>query len=635
MPEQSPRWVLPVALLALVAGGGLHLLRATQPAGSWVWAVGLVVCGLPLVWELLTLVRRGVFGADLLAGISIATAIALGEYAAGLIVVTMLSGGQRLEEYASGRASEALRALAARMPRIAHRRHPDGTTTDIGVDEIVAGDVLLLLPHEVVPADGVVLEGQTTMNEAYLTGEPWELQKAPGSTVISGARNGDRQVVLRAERPAADSRYAQIMRVMEQSEQNRPKIQRLADRLGAWYTPVALTVAASAWALSGEAVRFLAVLVVATPCPLLIAIPVALVGTISQAAKRSIIVRNPAVLERLDTCRTLVLDKTGTLTRGEPVVTAFSVAAGQDPHEALVALASLEMYSRHPLAGAVVTYARGKGAALLPVDRISEPPGAGLTGEVAGRTLQLTSRRRLLASVPAAASQLPPEAAGLEFVALRDGNYLATVQFRDLPRDESVAFIGHVGPKHALQRVRILSGDRQVEVDAVGEQLGITERLGGQSPADKVRAIQEEVARAPTIFVGDGINDGPALAVATVGVAFGRSNEVAVQAADVTLLEPSLARLDELFHLARRFRRIALQSAVGGMALSMVGMGFAAFGLLGPVAGALLQEGIDLASIGNALRTTRPPGQRTDFEGSSARGNAAAAGTGTTAASTR
>lgn len=635
MPEQSPRWVLPAAIVALVVGGGLHLHSTTQPAGGWVWAVGLVVCGLPLVWELLKLVRRGVFGADLLAGISIATAIALGEYAAGLIVVTMLAGGQRLEEYASGRASEALRALAERMPRIAHRRAPDGTTTDIGVEEIVAGDVLLLLPHEVVPADGVVVEGQTTMNEAYLTGEPWELQKAPGSTVISGARNGDQQVILRAERPAADSRYAQIVRVMEQSEQNRPQIQRLADRLGAWYTPIAVTVAGAAWALSGEAVRFLAVLVVATPCPLLIAIPVALVGTISQAAKRSIIVRNPAVLERLDTCRTLVLDKTGTLTRGEPVVTAFHVADGQDTDETLVALASLEMYSRHPLAGAVVTYARGKGAVLLPVDRISEPPGAGLTGEVGGRTLQLTSRRRLLATVPAAASQLPPEAAGLEFVALRDGAYLATVQFRDLPREEGAAFIGHVGPKHALQRVRILSGDRQAEVDAVGEQLGITERLGGQSPADKVRVIQEEVARAPTIFVGDGINDGPALAVATVGVAFGRSNEVAVQAADVTLLEPSLARLDELFHLARRFRRIALQSAVGGMALSMVGMGLAAFGLLGPVAGALLQEGIDLASIGNALRTTRPPRQRTDFEGSSARGTAVEAGPDTTAASTR
>jgi heavy metal translocating P-type ATPase len=606
-----PKWVLPVAIAAMAIQLGL-MWTPVAVWGHWVAMGGLVLAGLPLVVGLVRGAMRGEWGADLLAGVSIATSLALGEALAGLLVVTMLAGGMWLEARAVGRASSALRALADRLPRVAHRWVEGQAPVDVAVEEVKAGDALLVLPHEVVPVDGEVVRGHTRMNEAYLTGEPWEIEKAPGATVISGAVNGDAQIVMRASRVAAESRYARILEVMKESEENRPRLRRLGDQLGAWYTPLALTIAGVAWAVSGEAVRFLSVLVVATPCPLLIAIPVALVGTVSQAARRGIVIRNPVLLERIDSCRTLVLDKTGTLTAGRPVLVEQNAAAGFAATDVLTWVGSLEQYSRHPLATAIVQRARDEGVGLQVVDHLTEPPGKGLVGEVQGRTVELTSRKRLLERLPDAAAQLPPTAAGLECVVLVDGAYAATYRFEDAPRPEGRSFIDHLLPRHRLDRVMIVSGDREAEVQSVGAQLGITLLFGGQSPADKVRIVTEETARAPTLFVGDGINDAPALAVATVGVAFGTSNDVSAGAAHAVILEPTLLKLDELMHLATRFRHIALQSAIGGMALSVLGMAFAAAGLLGPVAAALLQEGIDLASILNALRTTLPPRHRTD-----------------------
>jgi heavy metal translocating P-type ATPase len=610
----APRWILLTAVATLALTLALVPFPATLEARRWIAAGALLITGAPLAWQLLRGLLRGHTGADLLAGVSIVTSLLLQEYVAGLLVVTMLAGGQQLESYALGRASSALKALADRMPRIAHRYVEGQPPQDIAVDAIVPDDQLLILPHEIVPVDGVVVSGHTRMNEAYLTGEPWELAKAPGATVISGAINGNDQVVIRATRVAHDSRYAQILEVMKDSENNRPRMQRLADTLGAWYTPLALAIAALAWLLSGDPIRFLSVLVVATPCPLLIAIPVALAGTVSQAARRGIVIRNPAVLETIDRCETLILDKTGTLTAGEPVLVQQSTRPEADADDILRLVASLETYSRHPLAQAIVREAQRRNLPVEVVSELSEPPGQGLTGRIAGRQVELTSRKRLLARRPEAASLLSPTGAGLECVVLLDGEYAATYRFEDAPRPEGLPFIRHLGPRHALHRVMIVSGDRESEVASVGAQLGITELFGGQSPADKVRIVREVTAQARTLYVGDGINDAPALAAATVGVAFGRSNDVAAGAAHAVILEPSLARLDELMHLGRRLRSIALQSALGGMALSIGGMGFAAVGLLGPVVGALLQEGIDLLSILNALRTATAPRQRTDWE---------------------
>lgn len=332
--------------------------------------------GVPLVVALaLKLIRRQ-FGSDLLAGISIVAAVLLDEYLAGALVVLMLSGGETLEAFALGRASSVLQALARRMPLVAHRR-TNGRVAEVGLDDVCIGDELILYPHEICPVDGDVVEGNGVMDESYLTGEPFMMPKAPGSEVFSGAINGESALTLRASRLAVDSRYARIMSVMRDSEQRRPQLRRLGDQLGAWYTPIALGLALAAWAWSGDPVRFLAVLVVATPCPLLIGIPVAIIGAISLAAKRSIIIRDPAVLERIDQCRTIVLYKTGTLTYGKPTLTDRFPAAGTDEALVLQLASSIERCSKHPLATPILEAGQRDHLALLDASKVRERPGEG------------------------------------------------------------------------------------------------------------------------------------------------------------------------------------------------------------------------------------------------------------------
>src|ERR1043165_5197231 len=308
----------------------------------------LALGGIPLVYELLQKLLRREFGSDLLAGISIVTSVLLGEYLAGSIVVLMLSGGEALENYAVRNASSVLRALAKRMPSVAHRKR-DSEITDLALDEIMVGDTLVVYPHEICPVDGIVVEGHGTMDESFLTGEPFKITKAPGSTVISGAINGESALPLHASRRAVDSRYAKIIEVMRESEQKRPRLRRLGDQLGAIYTPLAVGLAVLAWVISGEAIRFLAVLVIATPCPLLIAIPVAIIGSISLCARRAIIVKSPVVLEQIAQCRTAIFDKTGTLTYGEPKLTEQIVSSAFAQRDVLTLAASIERYSKHPL----------------------------------------------------------------------------------------------------------------------------------------------------------------------------------------------------------------------------------------------------------------------------------------------
>ncbi len=451
------------------------------------------------------------------------------------------------------------------------------------------------------------------MNEAFLTGEPFEITKAPGSSVISGAVNGESALTINATRRAIDSRYAKITEVMRESEQNRPHLRRLGDQLGAIYTPVAVAIALAAWWLSGEAVRFLAVLVIATPCPLLIAIPVAIIGSISLAARRSIIIKNPAVLEQITTCRTAIFDKTGTLTYGEPKLTEQLVVPGFAQKEVLGLAASLELYSKHPLARAIVGAAKAEGLALEQASAVHEPPGQGLRGTVGGRAVEITSRGKVMAANVAGAEQLPPVAGGLECVVVIDDRFAATFRLRDAPRAEGKSFIQHLGPKHQFQRIVILSGDRESEVRYLAEQVGITEVQAEQSPEQKLAIVRTETARARTLYVGDGINDAPAMMAATVGMAVGQNSDVTAEAADVVAMENSLKKVDEFMHISRRVRAITLQSAVGGMALSLVGMALAATGHLSPVAGAISQEVIDVLAVLNALRAAFPPKVMSDL----------------------
>jgi len=612
--KQAPE--LYIAALALLAigthvvlryGVGTHELAYRLP----LW-VALVVGGGPLVVDLAKKAMRGEFGSDLLAGISIVTAVLLGEYLAGTLVVLMLSGGEAIEGFALDRASSVLHALAARLPSVAHRTQGE-SMIDVPVAEVRVGDELVIFPHEIAPVDGEVTAGKGVMDEAYLTGEPYVMSKAPGSAVISGAINGDTALTIRATKVAEESRYARIMRVMQEAEENRPHIRRLGDQLGAIYTPVAVAIASGAWIASGEPVRFLAVLVIATPCPLLIAIPVAIIGAISRAARRGIIVRNPSALEQIPRVRTVILDKTGTLTYGRPSITEEIYAPSFDRQDVLPLVAALERYSKHPLADAFLRESERAGISLPAVQEVREPPGKGLVGLLDGRTVEVTGREQAIASGRVTPDVLPPPASGLECVVLIDGRYAATYRFHDAPRGESRPFVAHLGPKHGVQRVLLVSGDRESEVRYLADQVKISEIHAGVSPEGKVAIVREETRSAKTLFLGDGINDAPAMVTATVGVAFG-AGAVTSEAASAIIVDTSLARVDELLHLSARMRRVALQSAVGGMTLSVMGMAVAAFGHLPPVAGAVTQEIIDLVVVFNALRVAASPRTVTDFQ---------------------
>ena len=583
-----------------------------SPSAVLVLYLALLVGGVPLIFDLARKAVRLEFGSDLLAGFSIVTGVLLHEYLVASIVVLMLSGGSALEAYATRRASALLGALAKRMPKTAHLSK-DHKMTDLSVDQIVAGDVLVVLPHEICPVDGEVIEGHGDMDESYLTGEPFEISKAPGSAVLSGAVNGEAALHIRATRVPADSRYARIVRVVEDAERKRPPMRRVADRLGAWYTPLALTIAGVAWFASGTPERFLAVLVIATPCPLLIAIPVAIIGGISLAAKRGIVIKNPAALEQLDRCRTFIFDKTGTLTYGRPVLAEIMCVGKFDELTVLRTAASLEQYSRHPLARAILDSAKTRKVALSEVINVSERPGEGLSGTISDLTVQITGRNKVLNRDPTLALLLPPVIGGLECLIFINRELAGVLLFHDAPREESRPFVRHLRHMHQATNVILLSGDRQIEVEHLASLVGIKAVYFGKSPEEKVALVADETQHAKTLFVGDGINDAPAMLTATVGVAVGQNSDVTSEAAQAIVLDSSLRKVDELIHIARRVRSIALQSALGGMLISSWGMLIAALGLLPPIGGAIAQEVIDLAVVLNALRVIIPPRQLSDF----------------------
>ena len=561
------------------------------------------MCGTPLLCPILLKLLKRDFGADFLAVIAILTGIYLGEYLAATIVMLMLASGQMFESYALRKASSVLLALAERMPSHAHRK-VGNDIEDIAIHKIEIKDYIVIYPHEVCPVDGVVIEGHGFMDESYLTGEPYLVSKAPGVVVLSGSINGETLLTIRAGKRPKDSRYAKMMQVMKESEQQRPKIRRLGDQLGAIFAPLTLIIAFCTWYLTQDAVRFLAVLVIATPCPLLIAIPITIISAISLAARKGIIIKDPVILERLPTCKTAIFDKTGTLTYGQAELIGISPLPGFDKDTVLQQVASLERFSKHPLASAVVKAAKKLSFTLSDVDQVNENSGEGLKGIIKGKTIQITNRGKLTIRYPDQTASLPTMKRGMECIILIDGKVAALFHFRDTLRAEGQSFISHLAPIHHFKKLMIVSGDRPAEVSYIAQQLGIQKIYASQSPEQKLEIVRQETAKAPTLFMGDGLNDAPALAAATVGLAFGQHNITATEAAGAVILESSLNKVDELIHISVLMRQIALLSAGGGMLLSLVGMYFAGIGVITPVMGALLQEGIDIIAILNALRLT-------------------------------
>jgi heavy metal translocating P-type ATPase len=611
---RSPQGVIAAASLAAIAA---NLLLSLAGAPRWVamaplWAV-VWAGGAYLLWGIVVELRHASPGADVLAAVSILCSAILGQWLVAAIIVLMLSGGQALEASVTKSASSVLDALARQAPEMAHlaSRGADRQSAsddesrppaDIKAGDIRVGDVLIVYPGELAPADGVVVSGDGWMNEAYLTGEPYRVAKTPGAAVMSGSVNGDSPLEIKATKLASDSRYAQIVGVLRQAEAKRPRMRRLADAIGMWYAPLALVMGVIGWMVSGTPERFLDVVVIATPCPLLIGVPVAIVGAISLAAKNGIIVTDPGILERVSTAKTMMFDKTGTLTYGRPELTEIKTAFGFSATQVLRLAAALEQYSRHPLAAPIVRAASyGIGPKLPPATGVSEPPGQGLRGEVAGRRVHVTNRAGALAELGQGAP-VPAQGSGMEAVVIVDGKYAATLRFHDLPRAGARAFIEHLGPRHGIRRVLMISGDSRAESREVAGEVGIREVAAPCAPEQKLDIVRQETARAVTIFCGDGVNDAPALSAANVGIAFGQESDVTTDAAGAVILDSSLERTDELLQTGARMRRIALQSVIGGISLSFVGMVLAVCGLLPAMVGAVAQECIDLAAILNAAR---------------------------------
>lgn len=611
--------IITVAALVAIA---IHLilwlaLDLDGLAKNWPLIAIVIVGGIPLMWDVLKSAIKTRGGADTLAAVSIITSVLLGEWLVAAIIVLMLSGGEALEEAASRRASGTLDALARRAPSTAHRLLGatilDGTE-EIAVEEITVGDLVAVLPHELCPVDGEIVAGHGTMDESYLTGEPYVVSKSKGSQAMSGAVNGDTPLTIVATKLAHDSRYAQIVGVLHEAENNRPEMRRMADRLGAWYTVIALVLGGLGWIVSGDPVRFLAVVVVATPCPLLIAVPVAIIGAISLAARRGIIVKNPGMLENASEVKTVMFDKTGTLTYGRPVITDIHTAPGVEEDTVLALAASVERYSRHPLADAIREGAKARELHLPDVVEVSERPGQGLTGTVGEHLVRITNRRSTLEIDPDSKNYIPVTSSGMESVVLVDDKYAALIRLRDEPRASASEFIAHLPKKHKVDKLMIISGDRASEVRYLADKVGIDEVHAEASPEDKLNIVNRHNEHGATMFLGDGINDAPAMAVATVGVAMGADSDVTSEAADAVILDSSLERLDDLLHISARMRRIALQSAGGGMALSVVGMILAVFGFLTPLMGAIFQEVIDVLAILNSARVALPRGAISDFD---------------------
>jgi len=600
----AAKWQIFIVVSSIIAIALHFILHFTKPNLENIPLFFIILIGgIPLFLQIIFKMLKGNLGADLLAAIALGVAVFVDEYLAALLLIIMLAGGQALEFYAMRKASSVLRALAERMPSVANLK-VGSKIEQVNLSDVKIGDELVIYPHELCPIDGLVIDGHSTMDESYLTGEPYKISKAPGSKVLSGAINDDSALTVRAEKLAQDSRYAKIMTVMEDAEKRRPELMRLADQIGAIFTPLALIFAFGTWYFTQDLLRFLSVLVVATPCPLLIAIPITVISAISMAAKRGIIIKDPTVLERLPTCTTAIFDKTGTLTYGQPELTEIIVADGFSKNDILQKAASLERYSRHPLSYAILKAAKKADLELLEAENVSEKPGQGLTGRILENEILITSRHKLSVLNPQMVELLAPITSGLECIILINEKYAATLRLHDSPRDDGHSFITHLGPEHNFNRIILLSGDRESEVNYLASILGIKETFSSQTPEQKIDFVRAETKKAATLFMGDGINDAPALTAATVGLAFGQHSNVTSAAAGAIIMENTLVKVDELLHISSQMRKIAAQSAIGGMALSLLGMGLAAAGILSPVAGALAQEVIDILAIANALRMT-------------------------------
>lgn len=606
------RRALALTALTGVLVGGLLRLRGDAGSADAVWAASTALMLVPLTWSVgRTLWRRDV-GVDAVALVAMVSALATGEYLAGAVVAVMLAGGNALEEYAAGRAKRELTKLLERAPRVAHRLR-EGTVEEVAVDDLRPGDIVIVRAGEVIPVDGVAVGG-ALVDEAALTGESMPVSYAAGGELRSGAANAGDAFDLRATRLAAESTYAAIVRLVRGAETQRAPFVRLADRYAASFLPLALAIAGIAWAVSGNAVRFVAVMVVATPCPLILAAPIALIAGVSRAARSGVIVKGSGVIEKLGKARTVLFDKTGTLTLGQPALERVVALDGIGPDELLRLAASVDQLSAHVLAEALVHAAQQRGFELVAPAHVEEGRGQGIEGRVDGRSVAvgssawLSERGYAGADDAVAALDTTGNLGKAKILVGVDGHLAGAIVMGDVLREDArelVERLRSVGVKH----IAVVTGDRVAAAEEVGRQLGVDRVYAEQSPEGKldvVRTLREQRALAPVVMVGDGVNDAPALALADVGIAMGAAGAtVASETADAVIMHDRIDAVVDAIRIGRRSLAIARQSMIAGIALSLVAMALAAVGLITPVVGAFLQEVIDVAVIVNALRALR------------------------------
>lgn len=602
--------LLVVTGLGLALGGwGWLTSNSAFRDGAWIGtvAVTLVAVAVDIVHQL----RRGKAGVDILALLTMAGALALGEFLAGGVIALMVASGRALEEYAGRRAKRELSALLARQPRTAHR-YTDGRLEEIPLDRVRPGDRLLVRAGEVVPVDGLLLSPAAVLDESALSGESLPVNCETGASLRSGALNAGQAFELEALAAASDSTYAGIVRLVREAQEGKAPFTRLADRYALWFIPLTLAVAAAAWIVSSSPVRALAVLVVATPCPLILAAPVAIVAGLSRAARRGFLIKNGGALEVLARAKTVMFDKTGTLTVGTARLVDIETTGDTAPDEALRLAASLDQASQHVSAQALVAEARRRSLHLALPESVTEASGAGLAGRVEGRAVRVGGFAWLNGDAPPSEwasgvlRRMAVQGLSAAFVEV-EGVLCAALLLADDIRLDTGRTLRELH-RAGIRRTVMVSGDRRDVAETIAFALGIDTVLAECAPADKVAAVEAESRQALTVMVGDGINDAPALAAADVGVSMGaRGAAASSEAADAVLMVDRLDRLAEGIFIAQRSRRIALQSVFAGMGLSLIAMGFAAGGFIVPIFGALIQEVIDVAVILNALRAATPP----------------------------
>lgn len=612
------RALLAVAIVGLCGGLATQFLGPASDLGmanlrpALIWTVATLPVIAALGISILRDMWIGRLGVDAIALVSMTAALVLGEALAAVVVAIMYAGGTVLEDLARGRAERDLTALTDRSPRLAHRRSGQEFET-VAVDRVEVGDELMVQAGELLPVDGILSDSSALVDEAAVTGEPLARKRFAGETLRSGTINAGEAFLMKASASAEHSTYAAIVRMVAAAQTAKAPFMRMADRFAMGMLPATLLVAGLAWYFSGDPIRALAVLVVATPCPLILAAPVAFIGGVARAARLGILIKGSAALEALADVRTGVFDKTGTLTYGGADLIDAEAAPGRDTDAVLRLLASLEQASNHVLAEAIISAARRNGLAFAPPTAVREFRGSGLEGLVDGSSVKAGARSFVLADKPSPLWAEPGERRYLGqpvlrvFVAL-DGRLAAVFTFGDALRGDARAALDDLR-SGGMSRIIMLTGDDSAAAARVANAVGIDTVIADASPADKVATVDSEKAQAPTLMVGDGINDAPALAAATVGVAMGaRGATASSQAADVIVLGSRLQPIADAVRIARRTRSIARQSIVVGLGLSGAAMIAAAFGLITPVSGALLQEVIDVAVILNALRALRGPG---------------------------